>query len=189
MRALPSALGSTTGRDRGVSPVWALPSAVGSTTGQDRGVSPVRALPSAVGSTTGRDRGVSPVRALPSAVGSTTGRDRRGRGSRQLLGPTFAKIGLRFSFALRGATERRGARSGIQVPPLQSMIRSVGCADSAGRTGLSRLSTGAAVGSELPLAGMWPRSITQTGLDAWGTENKPPLGLSLGALGAVTFPE
>lgn len=33
------------------------------------------------------------------------------------------------------------------------------------------------------------RSITQTGLGGWGTENKPPLGLSLGALGAMTFPE
>ena len=75
------------------------------------------------------------------------------------------------------------------MPPPLSMIRSVVCADSVGRTGLSRLSTGAAVGSELPLAGMWPWSITQTRLDGWGTENKPPLGLSLGALGAVTFLE
>ncbi|CAN0495219.1 unnamed protein product [Rangifer tarandus platyrhynchus] len=50
---------------------------------------------------------------------------------------------------------------------------------------------GATAGSELPLAGMWPRSVTQTGLDGWGTENKeqPPPGLSLGALGAVTFRE
>ena len=71
------------------------------------------------------------------------------------------------------------------MPPPLPTVRGVGRADSVP----SRLSPPdclqGTAGSELPLARVWPRGVTQIGLDGWGAENKgqPPLGSALGPWG------